>query len=107
MMQGMGLTNRGLVIANETAQAASLADLFTGDEVGNFAELDLSKVQMFFFTVVIILAYAAALGSMFMSAGSGIASFPALNESVVALLGISQAGYLTYKAVPHTASRQP
>lgn len=68
----------------------------------------MSKVQMFFFTIIIILAYAAALGTMFGTARpTGIDAFPALNESVVALLGISQAGYLTYKAVPHTAPPQP
>ncbi|MCW5880574.1 MAG: hypothetical protein KIS91_06540 [Anaerolineae bacterium] len=107
MMQDMGLTHRGLVVANVSSHDASLADLFMGDEVGNFAEVDLSKVQMFFFTVMIILAYAAALASMFMAARpAGIVAFPALNESVVALLGISQAGYLTYKAVPHTAPPQ-
>lgn len=108
MMQEMRLTHRGLVIANESSQDASLADLFMGDEVGNFAEVDMSKVQMFFFTIIIILAYAAALGTMFGTARpTGIDAFPALNESVVALLGISQAGYLTYKAVPHTAPPQP
>lgn len=107
MMQDMGLAHRGVVIANVSSDDASLADLFMGDEVGNFAEVDLSKVQMFFFTVMIILAYAAALASMFMAARpAGIVAFPALNESVVALLGISQAGYLTYKAVPHTAPPQ-
>lgn len=108
MMTDLRLERHGVVIGHEAPAEASLGDLFKGDEVGNFVQLDLSKVQMFYFTLILALAYAAALGAMFQTArADGITALPSLSDSAVALLGISQAGYLTYKAVPHSAPPQP
>jgi hypothetical protein len=60
-------------------------------------------------------AYAVSLGSVLLAAangkslsigehdlviGSGIFGFPPLDDSAVALMGISHAGYLSSKAVP-------
>lgn len=78
-------------------------DMFKGDDVANVGYLDLSKVQMFYFTIILVLVYGAALGVMFMTVDPrhpSISAFPALSVTVVGLLGISHAGYLTYKAVP-------
>ena len=78
-------------------------DMFKGDDVANADYLDLSKVQMFYFTIILALVYGAALGVMFMTVDPkhpSISAFPALNATIVGLLGISHAGYLTYKAVP-------
>ena len=55
----------GQILVNTDPKNARLSDLFKGDEVGNAAELDLSKLQMFYFTLLIVAAYAVALGSMF------------------------------------------
>jgi hypothetical protein len=79
-----------------------LADLFQGDETGNQAHLDLGKLQMFLFTLVLVFAYGVALAHGFSRADALITHFPALDPSMVALLCISHAGYLTYKTVPHT-----
>lgn len=95
------VTNQGLVLVNGRPEDASLSDLFRGEETGNGALLDLGKVQLFFFTVLIVLVYAAALGRLFM-AGGAIHSFPALDDSTIALLGISHTAYLTNKAIPHS-----
>jgi len=81
--------------------------MFEGAEVGDAAQVDLAKVQMFFFTLVVALAYISALASAIQSAGIYDASFslPALSDGMVALLGISNGGYLGNKAVDHTKTR--
>ncbi len=96
---------QGQVPHNMQPDEASVADLFQGDEVGNFSQLDMSKVQLFLFTLVLVLTYASALGTMFANADpiKGITSFPILDQSIIVLLGISHAGYLSFKAVPHSA----
>jgi len=76
-------------------------DLFRGEEVSDSHHLDLGKVQMLLFTVVVILAYALALalGDRFTSTGT-YSSLPALDDDVISLLLISHAGYIAKKAVP-------
>jgi len=78
-------------------------DMFKGDDVANADSVDLSKVQMFYFTFILVLVYGGALAAMFMVVDPKhptIIALPALTPSIVGLLGISQAGYLTYKAIP-------
>lgn len=93
---------QGRVVGFKQPDQASLADLFRGDEVGNFAQLDLSKVQLFFFTLIVVLIYAVSLGEVF-AKGEPIMNFPSLEQSIVVAMVISHASYLTYKAVPHSA----
>ena len=81
-----------------------MADLFQGDEIGNAAHLDLGKVQMFFFTLVMVFTYAAALAHTFFNVSSGITELPALDQGMVTLLGISHADFLANKAIPHSVS---
>lgn len=90
---------RGQMVAKPELKDASWADLFNGDQTGNAAVLDLGKVQMFYFTLVLVLAYGVAVGKLFYAAGA-ITSLPVLDPGMVALLGISQAAYLTNRAVP-------
>jgi hypothetical protein len=81
----------------------SWVDMFKGDDVANADYLDLSKVQMFCFTLVLVLVYSVALASMFMVIDPrhpAINAFPTPNITLVWLLGISHAGYLIYKAIP-------
>ncbi len=59
---------------------------------------------MFFFTVVVAGAYLAALCDVISTHaiyGADFA-FPAVSDGMVALLGISNAGYLAAKGVDHT-----
>jgi hypothetical protein len=95
---------RGQIILNQRPEAARLADLFQGTETGNAGQLDLAKLQMFFFTLVLLFAYGAALGALFGQGGQKITSMPALDAGMLALLGISHAGYLVNKALPHSES---
>jgi len=96
------LSSKGQIVINTSLEDARWSDLFKGEESGNAAQLDLSKVQMFFFTLILVIAYAAAIGSAFTGTEPKIDSFPALDSGMLALLGISHAGYLVNKAVPHS-----
>ena len=90
---------------------------FRGEEIGNAAHLDVGKIQMFYFAVVLVLAYAVLLGTMFanithpsttceIATGmSMICGLPSLPDGMVALLGISNGGYLGNKVIPHTAGQ--
>lgn len=103
-----GVNFKGQVVARTSADQASVADLFQGDEAANAGYVDVGKVQMFFFTLILVLAYSLAIGSALTVGANlrtlGIHSFPVLDEGMVALLAISHAGYLGYKAAPRTST---
>ncbi len=93
----------GLLHKNASPADASFGDLFRGEEIANYLLVDMSKVQMFFFTVVVVLAYGAAIGALlddprtlhnFLGVG-----FPPFSNSLDALLGISHGAYLSVKTV--------
>jgi len=106
MQTQLGETREGLLKVNVRPQDATLSDIFQGDEVGDYYLIDLSKVQMFFFTVAIIVSYAAALSGVMNNQAAlmnplGV-DFPSFSSSLNTLLAISHAGYLTVKSVDHT-----
>lgn len=92
-------TKGALVIKTKPAYS-QWSDMFKSDEAGNADVLDLGKVQMFFFTVVVGLVYAFNLAQKMSGAEQGISGFPELDASMVGLMGISHATYLTKKALP-------
>jgi hypothetical protein len=94
---------RGQLVENRSIDAARIADLFQGSETGNVGLLDMGKLQMFFFTLVLLFAYGTALAGAF-SSGETVSALPALDGGMLALLGISHAGYLVNKALPHSSS---
>lgn len=96
------LGNEGLIVTKSTPADAQVADLFRGEETGNAAQLDLGKVQMFYVTLILVLTYAVAIGTTFASTTGLVSALPRVDGSFVALLGLSHAGYLTYKAIPHS-----
>ena len=94
----------GLLHANENVQDARWSDMLSGERVQDYQYIDISKVQMFFFTVIIVFSYAALIWAQMNSAGAqtlfGVlpqVSLPGFSQSLVALLGLSHAGYLTVK----------
>lgn len=95
-------SKRNLLWMGDNAKKPSFKDMFMGEENGNYEYIDLSKVQMFFFTIIIVLVYAVGLGGIFINSYCHITDFPLFHQSLLALIGISHAGYLTYKAIPHT-----
>ena len=107
------LRTEGRIVSKMSVRDASWSDLFTGEEVTNVAHLDLAKIQMFFFSVIIVLSYIAAIWSLLSpECASSVAqaecqspdALPRLSDGAVTLLGISHGGYLVNKAVPATAA---
>ena len=94
----------GLVVVNSLPQIARWTDIFKGEEAGNAASLDAGKIQMFFFTIILALTYSLTLADLLRD-NSVIHSLPAFTEGALALLGISHAGYLTNKAIPHSQTQ--
>lgn len=93
----------GTLYGNPTAAHASLVDMFQGVEVGNTAYVDISKVQMFFFTIGALVAYGTNVMRMVMTTTADkIAQLPPFDDSLLAILAVSHAAYLTSKAVDHT-----
>lgn len=96
----------GLLKVNESPQQANLSDLFQGDEIGNYQLIDLSKVQMFFFTIAVLASYGVALAGLISNTAAILHPFgvdlPAFSATLNTLLGISHAGYLAVKSVDHT-----
>lgn len=100
------LDNKGLVVINTTPAKARWSDMFTGEETGNAAHLDLSRIQMFFFTLIVALAYAIAIANMFIQSDSnGITTMPTLDESMLSLIAISHGGYLVAKGIPNSQQK--
>ena len=97
---------QGLLHKNTDPGEASWVDLLRGEEIGNYKLVDMSKVQMLFFTLVVIVAYATAVSNMLGDLGTLVGrsslSFPEFNDTLNALLGISHGTYLSVKAVPHS-----
>jgi hypothetical protein len=96
---------QGLLLRYSAPGDSSWADLFRGEETGNEDLLDMGKLQLFYFTVIVVFAYAVALGTELARGGVPITEFPSLSSGVLALVGISHAGYLMNKVIPHGGSR--
>jgi hypothetical protein len=94
---------RGQLVENQSADAARISDLFQGSETGNLGLVDLGKLQMLFFTAVLLFAYGTTLAGLF-TARDIITALPAMDPGMLALLSISHAGYLVNKALPQTGS---
>ncbi|MFC0350409.1 hypothetical protein [Undibacterium danionis] len=95
--------NHGVILINKELAMARWTDMITGDETGNAAHLDLSKVQMLLFTIVSIVVYSLcvwnALHCISSTNPKTIDGLPLINQTILALIGISHSGYLTSKAV--------
>jgi hypothetical protein len=95
-----------LIDRNTNVSQASWLDIFRGEEVGNRDMIDLGKVQMFLFTIVVVFSYAVLLWSLLGESSTLrhplAMNLPAFSASMNTLLTISHAGYLTTKAVRST-----
>jgi hypothetical protein len=97
-------THQGQLATNREIASARWSDMITGEELDTAPHLDIARLQMLFFTLISVAAFAVYLGHVFVSNAPGVfaaqALFPELDESLVTLLGISHGGYLTAKALP-------
>jgi hypothetical protein len=96
----------GEIVVKQDPRQATWSDLFKGEAANNHNYLDISRVQMFFFTFILVVAYGFYLGQMFAGYSDGegyentISSLPAISSGMLALLGISHTAYLGNKTVP-------
>lgn len=94
------------VAVNDAPSDASWLDIFRSDMADTADAPDLSKIQQFLVTLVILSAYAVMIGKTFASFAECrshdclFSTFPPLSEQIVWLIGISHAGYIAYKAAP-------
>ena len=92
---------RGIVHTNPSTADASWSEMFS-EEGKSHERIDLSKVQMFFITLAVVLAYAGAINALMQNplviANPFGVALPAFSSSLVLLLGISHGGYLTIKS---------
>lgn len=100
--------SEGLLYGNTSTSDAKFTDMFEGDELNNTAYIDMSKVQMFFFTIIAALSYIVLLYHTIVTSASAeegvkiLNEFPALSEGLIAILAISHGGYLSSKNIDHT-----
>lgn len=87
-----------VVLRNASIQDARWSDLLKGDESGNASSVDLGKLQMFYFTFILVCGYGAALYAMFKGPAT-VTALPPVQDGMNVMLGISQVGYLASKAV--------
>lgn len=87
-------------IFTKVSGKAEFRDMFRGDEVESSAYIDMAKVQMFLFTVIVAIAYATVLWNLIITKEpTTLTSFPEVNQGLVTVLGISNAAYLGKKGI--------
>jgi hypothetical protein len=97
-------TGVSLAAFHSEPDEASWLDTFRGDDPAEANRPDLSKIQQFLITLALVGGYGVLIGDMFCHLAGPFGTFPALDPKFVWLLGISHAGYLTYKAAPKPAA---
>lgn len=101
----------GVLAHNDAREGARLLNLVQGDEITNRDNMDLGKMQLAFFTLAALLAYAVLLWRFFMdgtfypAASSPLLDqLPSVSDGLVALLGASHLGYLGAKGAGATST---
>lgn len=97
---------QGILYGNSSIADARFTDLFEGDELSNTRFIDLGKLQLFFFTVMIAITYGVQLYQLIAhDTLTDDVSLPTLSDGLLALMGVSHAGYLGSKAIDHTPTQ--
>jgi len=117
------LRTKGQLYQRDEGQSPRFTDIFTGDDVANAGIIDISKVQNFCFTALVLIGYTVTifyrlqnhflvvtndfppLGKLdvtaFVQAPEEYWTVrPDLSLTMLTLIGISHVGYLAYKAMP-------
>lgn len=100
------VTVEGQIVKNKSIQDATFADMFMGETVENASHLDVGKIQMFFFTGLVMFAYAFAIAASLKASGVP-SSLPDVGSGMLPLLGLSHGGYLMSKGTAQTTAEQP
>jgi hypothetical protein len=99
----------GLLHRNSKPEEARWSDLVRAEEIGtNYKVIDMSKVQMLFFTLVVVFAYGMALYGLLQNdlilRHPLWVDLPAFSSTMNTLLAISHGAYLSVKNVDKTPS---
>ena len=88
-------------IAYRVEGKPKFSDIFMCEDPESIDIINMAKVQNFFFTMIAVTVYAASLWAAIRGASSisSLYQFPDLSEGLVAIIGISHAGYLVNKNV--------
>ncbi len=97
-----GLESRkGDIHVNDSLDQAEWSDLLRGELVSNYRVADPAKMQMFFLTIILVFTYGVMIWGLLNAEptwqSAATVEMPAFSDSMVALLGISHAGYLLVK----------
>ena len=82
---------------NLTPAEASWTDLFFGEESSNSQTVDVSRLQQFTFTLILLFVYGGKVLDTLGGAGAAQLDLPDLDPSALELLGISNGAYLLTK----------
>ncbi len=94
---------QGILYGNKDPSEARITDMFEGDELGNAFYVDVGKLQMFFFTLIVAVTFAAQVFQLVLTKElTADISLPTVHEGLLALMGIRNADYLANKGVDHT-----
>lgn len=107
-------TNIGVLDANTDMSSWSFMDLFTGEEVSNRDQIDMTRVQHFVITIALMAIFVSATWmqltdltwNMDWGDWSANHALPYLNATFLGLLGVSHAGYLVFKNLDKSGTSQ-
>lgn len=96
----------GVMYGNPDINDARLSDMFEGEELSNAQLIDVGKLQMFFFTVIVAGVYAVELYQLIAkNLLTDDVSLPTVNEGLLGLMGASHVGYLGSKSITKTQTQ--
>jgi len=99
----------GILYGNSSIAFARITDMFQGDELANAQLVDVAKLQLFFFTVIVAIAYGTQLFQLIAYGDLDLPGIrlPVLQDGLLALMGVSHAGYLGAKGIDQTPAAHP
>jgi hypothetical protein len=102
--QQVAANRQGILYANTSVADARFTDMFQGDELVNTHLVDVAKLQMFFFTVTVAVAYGVQLYQLiaYGDLKQSDIHLPELQPGLLALMGVSHASYLGSKGIDRT-----
>ncbi|WP_455210144.1 hypothetical protein [Kaarinaea lacus] len=106
-LQSRERADMGILSVKLGPEDASFGDLFKGEEIKNWDDVDLARLQMFFFTIIVAIIYCIEVYQIvaFGDLSENIA-LPAVDEGMVTLTGISNTAYLGSKAIDQTPAER-
>ena len=100
------IMTEGLMVSRRRVEDASFSDMWIGDDIGSWGQLDFAKVQMFCFTLILALAYSVTTAAMFFGVLPPYTEFPVIQPAIAGFLAISNGGYIYHKVTGGPSTNQ-